>query len=108
MPSVFSLSTFLALDSTHCTPELNLHLTRCQRTFRRQAFSILERGEAVATGKVVSSLLRNITINLVGLGATIVGLQVRLHLGFFEIYGRSPAALLAHNSICQGVGLLGM
>lgn len=37
----------------------------------------MERGEAVATGKVVSSLLRNITINLWGLGATIVGLQVR-------------------------------
>lgn len=42
----------------------------------RRAFAILERGEAVATGKVVSGLLRNISINLFGLGATIVGLQV--------------------------------
>jgi hypothetical protein len=42
---------------------------------RRRTFSILERGEAIATSKVVSSLLRNITINLWGLGATIIGLQ---------------------------------
>jgi hypothetical protein len=42
---------------------------------RRRAWAILERGDSVATGKVVSSLLRNITINLWGLGATIIGLQ---------------------------------
>lgn len=48
---------------------------------RRRTFSILERGEAIATSKVVSSLLRNITINLWGLGATIIGLQVSVQCG---------------------------
>lgn len=43
--------------------------------FRRTARAILVKGDAVATGKVVTSLLRAITINLWGLGATVIGLQ---------------------------------
>ena len=39
---------------------------------------MLEKGDAVATGKVVSGLLRNMTVNLWGLGATVIGLQVQL------------------------------
>ena len=60
--------------------------TACRRTF-----SILERGEAIATSKVVSSLLRNITINLWGLGATIIGLQVGFQHGKLLFSGASWA-----------------
>mmetsp|Transcript_19621 Transcript_19621/g.59348 ORF Transcript_19621/g.59348 Transcript_19621/m.59348 type:complete len:248 (-) Transcript_19621:2852-3595(-) len=44
-------------------------------SFRRTARAVLEKGDAVATGKVVSGLLRNMTVNLWGLGATVIGLQ---------------------------------
>lgn len=44
----------------------------------RTARAVLEKGDAVATGKVVSGLLRNMTVNLWGLGATVIGLQARL------------------------------
>lgn len=43
---------------------------------RRTARAVLEKGDAVATGKVVSGLLRAVSLNLWGLGATVIGLQV--------------------------------
>lgn len=42
----------------------------------RTARAVLEKGDNIATGKLVSGLLRAMTLNLWGLGATIVGLQV--------------------------------
>ena len=65
---------------------------------RRRTFSILERGEAIATSKVVSSLLRNITINLWGLGATIIGLQVSVQYGT-KCHGKRPWSVLLLRNI---------
>lgn len=43
--------------------------------FRRTARAVLESGDNIATGKLVSGLLRAVTLNLWGLGATVIGLQ---------------------------------
>lgn len=54
---------------------LSFMSTFLAHSFRRTARAVLEKGDAVATGKVVSGLLRAVSLNLWGLGATVIGLQ---------------------------------
>ena len=60
----------------------------------RVAFRVIEKGERVETGSVVSTLLRSTTLNLWGMGAALIGLQASLE-NFYVLPAQQSTSAIA-------------